>query len=118
LAAAEARPPASIAAKACLMPAMHVTIANDMIAPPTSNAELIAKNWAGPAQLRELPHGNHLGFTEGRHWSQLLLPGKGERKTQRVARALLTAFFLTHLTGTDEYAEFLEDDVKGAPLVS
>jgi len=118
LAAAEARPPASIAAQACRMPGMHVTAGLDMVAPAVANAELIARNWGGPVQLRELPKAGHLGFTEGRHWSQLLLPGKGERKTQRTARALLTAFFLTHLTDTDDYAEFLEDDVKGAPLVS
>jgi dienelactone hydrolase len=114
LAAAESRPPASVAAKACRMPGMHVAAGDDLVAPGA--AKSIAQNWGGPVQLRELPKAGHLGFTEGRHWSQLLLPGKGERKTQRFSRALLTAFFLTHLTETKTYAELLEDDVKGAPL--
>jgi dienelactone hydrolase len=117
LAASETRPPASIAARSCQMPGLHVAAGNDLVTPSAGNATLIAQNWAGPVQLRELPKAGHLGFTEGRHWSQLLLPGKGERKTQRMARALLTAFFLTHLTGTRDYAELLEEDVKGAPLV-
>ncbi|TCO65394.1 dienelactone hydrolase [Actinocrispum wychmicini] len=118
LAAAEAHPPASVAASQCHMPGLHIAAGNDMVAPPVANAHLIAQYWGGPTQLRELPKAGHLGFAEGRHWSQLLLPGKGERKTQRIARALLTAFFLTHLTGATEYAKFLEDDVKGAPLAS
>jgi dienelactone hydrolase len=116
LAPAESRPPATEAAKSCHMPGLHVAAGADLVAPGT--AEVIAQNWAGPSQLRELPKAGHLGFTEGRHWSQLLLPGKGERKTQRLSRGLLTAFFLTHLTDTRAYAELLEEDVKGAPLVS
>jgi dienelactone hydrolase len=118
LAAAESRPPASVAARQCRMPALHVTAGLDMVAPAAGNSTLIAQNWAGPVQLRELPKAGHLGFTEGRHWSQLLIQGKPERKTQRLARALLTAFFLTHLTDNRSYAELLEDDIKGAPLTS
>jgi dienelactone hydrolase len=118
LSAAESRPPASVAARQCRMPGLHVTAGLDMVAPSAGNATLIAQNWAGPVQLRELPKAGHLGVTEGRHWSQLLIQGKPERKTQRMARALLTAFFLTHLTDNRNYAEFLEDDIKGAPLSS
>ncbi|MET0132072.1 MAG: alpha/beta hydrolase [Kibdelosporangium sp.] len=117
LAAAESRPAASEAAKFCTMPGLHLTAGEDVVAPPVGNAEIIARAWAGPVQVRVLPKAGHLGFTEGRHWSQLLLPGKGERKTQRLARALLTAFFVKHLTGTSRYDDLLEEDVKGAELV-
>nr|WP_042198948.1 dienelactone hydrolase family protein [Kibdelosporangium sp. MJ126-NF4]CEL23639.1 FIG00821870: hypothetical protein [Kibdelosporangium sp. MJ126-NF4]CTQ93175.1 FIG00821870: hypothetical protein [Kibdelosporangium sp. MJ126-NF4] len=116
LAAAEARPSAVEAARSCRMPGLHLTAGRDLVAPAVGNADLIAHAWAGPVQVRELPKAGHLGFTEGRHWSQLLLPGKGERKTQRLSRALLTAFFRKHLTGTDDYDDLLDDDIKGAVI--
>ena len=81
-----------------------------------ANAKLIAKNWAGPVQLRTLRKATHLGFTEGWHWSQFLLDGKAQRATQRKSRALLTAFFLVHLAGKDHYAPLLEDVVKGISI--
>ncbi|MCE7005794.1 dienelactone hydrolase family protein [Kibdelosporangium philippinense] len=117
LAAAESRPSAVDAARHCRMPGLYLTAGLDLVAPPVGNAELIARWWAGPVQVRELPKAGHLGFTEGRHWSQLLLAGKGERKTQRISRALLTAFFLKHLTGTDAYDELLDNDIKGAKIL-
>jgi hypothetical protein len=98
------------------MPGLHVTAGADLVAPAVGNASLIAAAWAGPVQVRELPKAGHLGFTEGRHWSQLLLPGKAERRTQRLSRTLLTAFFLTHLTGSRKYLELLDADVKGADI--
>jgi dienelactone hydrolase len=116
LAAAESRPSATVAAQSCHMPGLHLTAGEDLVAPAVGNADLIAHAWAGPVRVRALPKAGHLGFTEGRHWSQLLLPGKGQRRTQRLSRALLTAFFLTHLTGTKEYADLLESDVKGASI--
>jgi dienelactone hydrolase len=116
LAAAEARPSAVEAARHCRMPGLHLTAGLDLVAPAVANADKIARAWAGPVQVRELPKAGHLGFTEGRHWSQFLLPGKGERKTQRISRALLTAFFRKHLTGTDAYDELLDHDVKGAVI--
>ncbi|MET0237047.1 MAG: alpha/beta hydrolase [Kibdelosporangium sp.] len=116
LAAAESRPSAAEAARYCGMPGLHLTAANDLIAPAVANAAIIARNWAGPVQVRELAKAGHLGFTEGRHWSQLLLPGKGEHRTQRMSRALLTAFFLKHLTGSSKYDDMLESDIKGAAI--
>jgi dienelactone hydrolase len=116
MACAESRPPASAAARYCAMPGLHLTAAEDLVAPAAANAAIIARNWAGPVQVRELAKAGHLGFTEGRHWSQLLLHGKGERKTQRMSRALLTAFFLKYLTGTSAYDDLLESDVKGAKI--
>jgi len=116
LAPAETRPYASEAARSCSMPGLHLAAGKDLVAPPVSNAELIAKAWAGPVSLRTLPKASHLGFTEGRHWSNLLVSGKAERGTQKLARALLTAFFLVHLAGRDDYQPLLTDQVKGTQL--
>lgn len=66
--------------------------------------------------MRTLPKASHLGITEGSHWSQLLLDGKAERKTQRTVRALLTAFFLRHLTGQARYDEVINGELKQATL--
>lgn len=116
LAAAETRPFASAAARDCAMPGLHIAAGKDVVAPAVGNAELIAKAWAGPVALRTLPKASHLGFTEGRHWSNLLVSGKSEHGTQKLTRALLTAFFLVHLAGRKDYEPLLTEDVKGAAL--
>jgi dienelactone hydrolase len=116
LAAAQTRPFASEAARSCGMPGLHIAGGRDLVAPAVSNAELIASAWAGPVLLRTVPKASHLGFTEGRHWSTLLVNGKAEHSTQRIARALLTAFFLVHLAGQKEYEPLLADAVKGVTL--
>lgn len=117
LAATQTTPFASDAAARCTMPALHLAAGRDLVAPPEGNAELIAKSWAGEAQLRTLPKASHLGFTEGRHWSDLLLAGKPEHGTGRRARALLTAFFLAQLAGDTSYRPLLDHDVKGLTTV-
>jgi hypothetical protein len=76
----------------------------------------VAKAWAGPVQLRILPKATHLGFLQGKHWSDLLLDGSPEHGTRRVSRALVTAFLLRNLTKAGEYEEMLSSDVPGAPL--
>jgi dienelactone hydrolase len=111
---AEVRPSAVEAAARCAMPGLHLAAGRDLIAPAAAHAEAIATNWAGPVQLRTLPKASHLGITEGWHWSQLLLDGKGERATQRATKVLLAAFFLVHLVGADRYRPLLDEDVKGA----
>ena len=113
LAPAQSVPPATDAARNCTMPGLHLAAGNDVVAPPKANAIPIARSWAGPVTLRTLPKADHLGFTEGRHWSNLLIAGKAHHGTQRIARALLTAFFLVQLTGNSDYELLLEDDVKG-----
>lgn len=113
LAASQTRPFASDAAASCTMPSLHLAGGNDVVAPPVGHAELIARSWGGPSTLLTLPKASHLGFTEGRHWSNLVLPGKSEHATQRLAKALLTAFLLVTLAGKDEYQELLAGDVKG-----
>jgi dienelactone hydrolase len=116
LAVSQTKPFASEAARSCGMPGLHIAAGADRVAPPVGNAELIAKSWGGPVQLRTLPKASHLGFTEGRHWSALLVDGKPEHSTQRISRALLTAFFLVHLTGQAEYLPLVEENVKGAEI--
>jgi dienelactone hydrolase len=113
LAPAETRPYASAAARDCAMPGLHLAAGRDLVAPPVSNAELIADAWAGPTLLRTLPKASHLGFTEGRHWSNLLVHGKAEHGTHKLARALLTAFFLVNLAGRTNYRPLLTEHVKG-----
>jgi dienelactone hydrolase len=116
VAVAEVRPTAVAAAAKCRMPGLHVAGGRDLIAPAAGHAEVIAHAWAGPVTLRSVAKATHLGFTEGRHWSQLLLDGKPERTTQRVANALLAAFFLVHLAGVDRYRPLLEEGIKRCPI--
>jgi dienelactone hydrolase len=114
--AAQTFPAASEAARRVTVPGLHLAAEDDLVAPAVGNAEAIANAWGGPVQLRTLPKATHLAVTEGRHWSQLLLQGKPNYGTQRVVRALFTAFFLTHLTGEDTYRPLLEADVKKATI--
>lgn len=116
LAASETRPSALDAARRCSMPALHLAAGEDLIAPPVGHSEAIAQAWAGPVQFRTLDGANHLGFTEGRHWSELLLHGKGHGRTQSVSRALVTAFLLRVLTGERRYDELLDNDVRRASI--
>jgi dienelactone hydrolase len=116
LAASQTKPFATDAAARCAMPSLHLAGGQDVVAPPVGHARLIAANWGGPAQLRVLPKVDHMGFAEGRHWSGLLIPGSSNHAALRVARVLLTAFFLVHLAGEDRFRPLLEADVKGAPI--
>lgn len=116
LAASQTKPFATDAAALCTMPSLHLAAGADVVAPPVGHARLIAANWGGPAQFRLLPKVDHMGFTEGRHWSGLLIPGSSNHGAARLARVLLTAFFLRHLTGQERFEPLLEADVKGAPI--
>jgi dienelactone hydrolase len=115
-AAAQTFPPASEAARKITVPGLHLAVEGDLVAPAAGNAEAIAKAWGGPVQLRTLDKSSHLAITEGRHWSQRLLHGKPHFGTQRLVRALFTAFFLTHLTGSGTYRPLLEAGVKRATI--
>ncbi|MCP2260196.1 Dienelactone hydrolase [Streptoalloteichus tenebrarius] len=116
LAPAESRPSALAVAGRCRMPALHVAAGRDRLAPSVAHAEPLARAWAGPVTLRTVGKATHLGFTEGRHYSDLLLDGAPERGTRRLARALLTAFFLRHLAGRRDYDVLLSEDVRGCPI--
>jgi dienelactone hydrolase len=115
--AAQTLPPATESAKVITVPGLHLAAEEDLVAPKVGHAEAITDAWGSEdVQLRTLGKSTHLGVTEGRHWSQLIMHGKPHRKTQQLTRALFTAFFLTHLTGTDKYRPLLEADVKRAPI--
>ncbi|GAA1244444.1 dienelactone hydrolase [Prauserella halophila] len=116
-AAAQTMPSASTAAGQVRCPGLHLAGGDDLVAPAQGNAEAIARAWAGPVQLRTMPKASHLAVTDGMHWSRLLVHGKPNRAAHRTVRALLTAFFLTHLTGTTTYLPLLEESVKAAKLV-
>ncbi|HKS49406.1 MAG TPA: alpha/beta hydrolase [Amycolatopsis sp.] len=116
VAAAQTIPPATEAARTLAIPGLHLAAEGDLVAPAAGNAEAIAKAWAGPVQLRTLGKSSHLAVTEGRHWSQRLLHGKPRFGTQRLVRALFTAFFLTHLTGTTTYHPLLDSGVRHAAI--
>lgn len=116
LAPAESLPSALTSAVRCRMPGLFLGGEQDRIAPIAGHARPIARAWHGPAQLRTVPKATHLSFAEGRHASELFLDGKPRRKVQQVAKALLTAFFLKHLTGSDDYDALLDADLKGAAI--
>jgi dienelactone hydrolase len=118
LAAAETLPSALDAARECRMPALHLAGENDLLSPVTGFAEPLTEAWAGPVQLRVLSDATHLAFAEGRHWSELLLDGRGERKTNKTTRSLVTAFLLARLTGERGYDDLINDDLKTAPITA
>jgi dienelactone hydrolase len=109
LALAETMPSAVAAARECTMPGLHLAGGKDRVAPPVGHAQPVAKAWGGPVHLRTLPKASHLGFLQGKHWTDLLVDGSPEYSTRRVSRALVTAFLLAHLTGTPDYDVLLVD---------
>lgn len=117
LAASETKPFATDAAARCAMPSLHLAGGKDIVAPSVGHSRRIAANWGGDAQLRTLPKAGHMGFAEGRHWTGLLIPGgSADHGTQKLTRALVTAFFLVHLAGEDRFQPLLAADVKGADI--
>ncbi|TCP53253.1 dienelactone hydrolase [Tamaricihabitans halophyticus] len=116
IAPTQTMPSAVEAARSCAMPGLHLVNGADLVAPAVSNADPIAQAWRGPVQVRAIDKATHLGVTEGMHWSQLLLQGKGEYRTQRLTRALFTAFFLDVLTARSDYRVLLDTDVRGTSI--
>jgi len=116
LAPAETRPSAVDAARSVSATALVLIAGRDKVAPAAGHAEPIASAWGGTVHVRALPKASHLGFLEGRHWTDALVDGKPERATQRLTMALTTAFVLRELTGTSAYDRLLDSDVKGAVL--
>ena len=111
--AANIRPSAVEAAGLVLVPGLHIAGGKDNYTPPKSNAELIAEGWAGPVQLRTIKKGEHLGLTEGPHWTSVLLGENPQKQVQHTSRSLMTAFFLQHLNGQDQLAAELEKKQLG-----
>lgn len=112
----ESRPPAQDAARAVHVPGMHLAFGRDLVSPPAAGAAPVAAAWGGPSSLRTLKKASHLGLVEGRHWSDLVLDGKGETATRTLVRALLTAFLLHRLAGRTQYAAAFDGSVKGTEI--
>jgi len=106
-------PSAETAAGNCTMPALHLSGGKDRITPADSNAEKIARAWAGPVQYRTISRATHLGLAEGKHWTSTLLGEGGEKATQRIARSLMTAFFLQHLNDQEQLSDELAKGFGG-----
>lgn len=111
--AANTRPSSVTAAGLVLAPGLHLAGGQDDYTPLRSNAELIARGWAGKVQLRTIKKGEHLGFAEGPHWTSTVYGSAPQRKTQSVARSLMTAFFLQYLNGQDQLADELTEKIAG-----
>lgn len=116
LAVSETMPSAIDAAERVGVAGLHLAGSKDLLAPPVANAEPIATAWGGPVQLRTVSKADHLAFTEGRHWTELVLHGKAHHGTQRLSRALLTAFFLKTLAGDKRGEPLLTSDVSGCTI--
>lgn len=116
LAVTETMPSAFEAAQRVDVPGLHIAGGQDLLAPAVSNAEPIAQGWAGPVQLRTVRKASHLGFTEGHHWSQLVLHGKPQYRTQRLSRALITAFLLRTLADDNQGDALLNADLPGCQI--
>jgi len=114
LAPAETRPSAIEAARSVAAAGMVLAGGKDTVAPPAGHAEPIASAWAGRVCLRTLRKASHLGFLDGRRWTDALLDGHPQRGVRRLAMALTTAFLLRELTGARGYDALLDADVKGA----
>jgi dienelactone hydrolase len=113
IALTDTRPSAVEAARAVHLPGMHLGFGKDLVSPPAAGAELLDKAWAGESSLRTVKKATHLGLLEGRHWSDVLLDGKGEPATRTLVRALLTGFLLNRLGGDERYAAAFDAVVKG-----
>jgi dienelactone hydrolase len=73
----------------------------------TANAQQLARAWAGPVVLRAVDDADPAGLAEGRNALTLLLGlGKGDSRTQKVTRTMLTGFLLHQLAGDKTYAPF------------
>jgi dienelactone hydrolase len=117
LAPSQTHPSAATAAESVSCPCLMLVAERDRVAPAIAHAEPIATSWAGPITARTLRKASHLGFLEGRYWTDVLVDGKPERTTQRLTLALTTAFLLKHLTGTTDYDALLDTDLRAAPLL-
>jgi dienelactone hydrolase len=112
--AAETRPSAIEAAGRVQVPSLHLIGADDTFA--MSDGERIAKSCTGPAQLRVVKGSGHLGLAEGKNWTNTLTGTEGDKKVQRAARMLASAFFIRYLTDADQLADELENKVRGTML--
>lgn len=114
--AAQTSPSALDASRQVLVPALHIAAGKDGVTPAAGHAEPIADAAGGPVWLRTLPKASHTGFLDDSHWSDLLLAGRPDAKTRRLARALVTAFLLHHLCGEERVGLLVDGKVPGTAL--
>lgn len=117
LAPAQTHPSAAAAATTVSCPCLMLVAERDRVAPAIAHAEPIASSWAGAITVRTLRKASHLGFLDGRHWTDALVDGRPEPATQRLTMALVTAFLLKHLTRSTAYDALLDADLRAAPLL-
>ncbi|MBB3039651.1 chlorophyllase/cutinase-like alpha/beta fold protein [Hoyosella altamirensis] len=77
----------------------------------SSNARAVAAEWKGDAVLRLVEKSTVAGILEGRSMLNWLGLGKGNRKTQRITRALLTGYLLSQLAEDKTYNVFADPEV-------
>ncbi|HEY0813207.1 MAG TPA: dienelactone hydrolase family protein [Pseudonocardia sp.] len=118
LAVAQTYPSALDAARRITVPVLHLAAGKDMVAPPAGHAEQIALAAGGPVILRTLPKATHTGFLDGKHWTDLLLPGDPSGKVRRLTRALVTAFLMQQLCDEDRVDGLVDGKVPGTTLHS
>jgi len=112
----DTKPSAVTAAGLLTIPGLHLVGGKDSITPAETNGERIARAWAGPVQLRTLKKAAHLSVAEGSHWTNSLIGDASDKGVQHLARMLMTAFFLQHLSGQDQLAEELDGKISGTEL--
>lgn len=103
-------PSAEAAAAALTVPGLVLATPDDAKSLRTDALE-VAAGWDG-AILRVVDRSRSTGLAEKRRLTRLLgFPGSSNR-TQKRVRALLTGFFLFHLTGEKKYRDFADADAR------
>lgn len=100
------KPSAEAAAATLTVPGLVLATPDDATSLRTDALE-VARAWEGSA-LRVVDKADAAGLAEKRVVTRLLgFPGSSDR-TQKAVRALITGFFLFHLTGDDTYEVFAD----------
>ncbi|MCW4352519.1 hypothetical protein ONR57_04285 [Hoyosella sp. YIM 151337] len=85
----------------------------------TSNARPLADAWGGDAVFRLAEKSTVAGMLEGRSVMHWLGIGRGNRKTQRITRTVLTGYLLNQVAGDKTYSLFSDAaaEIKGTLAV-
>lgn len=104
------KPSAEVPAAGLTMPGLVLATPDDTKSLRTDALE-VAEDWDG-AQLRIVEKSATAEFTEKRRLLGLMGLTGSSTRTQKTVRALLTGFFLFHLTGDKAYQDFADVDAK------
>lgn len=85
----------------------------------TANSRELAAAWKGDVILRLVQKSTIWGILEGRSLLNWFGIGKGDRKTRRTTRALLTGYLLAELAGDKTYSMFTDPlaELKGSVVI-